>query len=57
MRWLVIKRVNRLAYGIGSKEVILMEINGFNLPDELYYIENHFWLLAEMKKYAEELKG
>ncbi len=34
-----------------------MEINGFNLPDELYYIENHFWLLAEMKKYAEELKG
>jgi hypothetical protein len=36
LRWLVIKRVNRQPYGIGSKEVILMEINGFNLPDELY---------------------
>jgi hypothetical protein len=28
LRWLVIKRVNRQPYGIGSKEVILMEING-----------------------------
>ena len=24
-----------------------MEINGFSLPDELYYEENHFWLRPE----------
>ena len=24
-----------------------MEISGFNLPDELYYEENHFWLLPQ----------
>ena len=41
-----------------------MEINGFNLPDELYYEENHFWLRAEediiimgMDDFARKLAG
>jgi glycine cleavage system H protein len=41
-----------------------MEINGFNLPDELYYEENHFWLLPEedliimgMDDFARKLAG
>ena len=41
-----------------------MEINGFNLPDELYYEENHFWLRPEediiimgMDDFAQKLAG
>jgi len=41
-----------------------MEINGFNLPDELYYEENHFWLRPEsdliimgMDDFAQQLAG
>ena len=41
-----------------------MEIEGFNLPDELYYEENHFWLRPEedlivmgMDDFARKLAG
>jgi glycine cleavage system H protein len=41
-----------------------MEISGFNLPDELYYEENHFWLLPQedliimgMDDFARKLAG
>jgi glycine cleavage system H protein len=41
-----------------------MEINGFNLPDELYYEENHFWLRPQedliimgMDDFARKLAG
>ncbi len=41
-----------------------MEMSGFNLPDELYYEENHFWLRPEkdiiimgMDDFAQRLAG
>ncbi len=41
-----------------------MEIQGFNLPDDLYYDENHFWLRQEadgflmgMNDFAQRLSG
>lgn len=41
-----------------------MEIKGYNMPDELYYDENHFWVKAEgdllvmgMDDFAQKLAG
>ena len=58
------KGVHRQPDGFWFKEVILMEINGFNLPDELYYEENHFWLRPEkdifimgMDDFGQQLAG
>ena len=41
-----------------------MEIQGYNMPDELYYDENHFWVRVEqdllvmgMNDFAQQLAG
>jgi len=41
-----------------------MEIQGYNMPDDLYYEENHFWVRAEgdrlvigMDDFAQQLAG
>lgn len=41
-----------------------MEIQGYNMPDDLYYDENHFWVKAEgdllvmgMNDFAQQLAG
>ena len=43
---------------------IKMEIEGYNLPDELYYEENHFWIKTEgdllvmgMDDFAQKMAG
>jgi glycine cleavage system H protein len=43
---------------------ILMEIQGYNLPDELYYEENHYWvrvdgdnLVMGMDDFAQQMAG